>query len=315
MTKGADYSVSTYPFRFIPTGWSVSAVTKALRCSSCVDRRRFVPEFYEKNEVWLDYPRWNTTETDSMGNEKRVRADVTSVSHATLLHIRSRVMSDAQVALPDTVSPEGKQMSNDPKSESDDEQQSRGGGGFATYRPNIRLSDRATQDRKGRMKQQGSEMLDAFSEGLSLSLVNEVGEILVDIYREATSDIPMAQAVLSSPSGREAAKAFTAVLLHTGARQTDLLPQAEYIALACQKQMTASTFTLAGPRLNGLRKHFMRLAQIGEKTAPAAVRARVEDTSEEELSERYAQLQAEAEELRERLAEVEAKSKAKAAKK
>lgn len=142
-----------------------------------------------------------------------------------------------------------------------------------------------------RIKQQGAHIGSAAGMGMQLAMVNEVGESLVDLAKEAFSDIPAMELALAHPDGRELAKFLMAFLVHTAAEQTDLLPNSDGVARACELQFTASTMTLMGPRLKKIRKHIQGLARVGKRLEPIEKRMRnkkrmrvEDDLTEEEVA-------------------------------
>lgn len=160
--------------------------------------------------------------------------------------------------------------------------------------------------RKARVKQQAKEAAGAVGLGLQLAAANEAGEILVDMAKELAKDVPALQLALAHPDGREVAKLLMAFMVQTMAEQTNVVPQADAVATACKLQMTASSFTLVGPRLNKLRKHFTKLGRVGSAAAvtagvagAGAVHARVsEGDAEDDLRDELEELKAEIAELR-----------------
>jgi len=161
--------------------------------------------------------------------------------------------------------------------------------------------------RKARVKQQAKEAAGAVGLGLQLAAANEAGEILVDMAKELAKDVPALQLALAHPDGREVAKLLMALVVQTMAEQTNVVPQADAVATACKLQMTASSFTLVGPRLNKLRKHFVKLGRVGSAAAvtagvagAGALHARVSegDDAEDDLRDELDELKAEIAELR-----------------
>jgi len=132
------------------------------------------------------------------------------------------------------------------------------------------------------VKKQAIETAQAVGMGMQLAAANEAGEILVDLASELFSDNQMAQLMLKHPDGRELAKMLMAMLLQTGAEQTNLLPNPEAISHICKLQLTQSTSTLVAPRMKKVRRHLTKLAKLGSTvgaTAGAAgpLRARISD--------------------------------------
>lgn len=160
--------------------------------------------------------------------------------------------------------------------------------------------------RKARVKQQAKEAAGAVGLGLQLAAANEAGEILVDMAKELAKDVPALQLALAHPDGREVAKLLMAFMVQTMAEQTNVVPQADAVATACKLQMAASSFTLVGPRLNKLRKHFVKLGRVGSAAAvtagvagAGALHARVaEGDAEDDLRDELDELKAEIAELR-----------------
>jgi hypothetical protein len=284
----ANKEISQYPFRYIPKGWSVNAQNRALRCDRCVREQKTDPSFVAANDVWVDYP-----EPQYRGDSAAVQVTVRHHHSPLRREIPHRVaqptLQDAydqenEIAMPDT-----EEIQEVPE----------------TRREAARRLGHET--RTDRMKRQAKQVGGAVGQGLALAAANEAGEVFVDIAKELTSELPMMQLALEHPDGREVAKVLVALMLHTATEQTNVIPQGEFIGEACKLQMTASTFTLVGPRLNRVRKHLTKLAKIGEQTSTGVVRARVETEDEES----YAELEAELEAMKAQLAEMKAE-KAKA---
>jgi hypothetical protein len=272
----ATYEISQYPFRYIPAGWSVNAQTRALRCSDCRSRDQTAPTFYEQNEVWVDHP--DPSAYDRCAKEARVTKRRLSSPDVHNLHsARTPAHTHARDQEPAMITEESEM-------------------------PEIAETPARKPARTDRLKTQGKEVASAFADGLVFASVNETGEILVDMAKELFEDVPVLQLALAHPEGREAAKLLMATALHTATSQTDIVPQGAFIGEACKKQMTISTFMLAAPRFNKVRKHLQKLAKIGERTASNAVQARVEPHTDEELAEAYAEMEAELNEMKAKLA-------------
>lgn len=114
---------------------------------------------------------------------------------------------------------------------------------------------------------QATALGSAVALGGKLALVDEIGEIMVDIAREFGKDNMLIAGALSDETGREFVKAFGAFLLHSGCTYSDFVPHADKVKYAAELQITASSETLLKPRMKDLRKLFGRLAEIGEKAA------------------------------------------------
>jgi uncharacterized protein YdbL (DUF1318 family) len=137
---------------------------------------------------------------------------------------------------------------------------------------------------------------------------------MIDIAKELAKDMPMISLALSHPDGAELAKLLVAITIHSGTVHTDLIPKSEFVGHAAQLQMTASSMALIQPRLKSLRKHFLKLAEVGEQVA--GFQARVE-TEEEELERLAAEEEVERElaEMKDEIAPKANGRKKKAAKK
>lgn len=161
------------------------------------------------------------------------------------------------------------------------------------------------------VKKQAVETAQAVGMGMQLAAANEAGEILVDLASELFSDNLMAQAMLKHPDGRELAKMLMAMLLQTGAEQTNMLPNPEAISHICKLQLTQSTSTLVAPRLKKVRRHLTKLAKLGNTVGAAAdaaspLRARVSDDLDDldDVREQNAVLQEQLKLMREEMDEI-----------
>ena len=265
-TSSADYEISKYPHRYIPTGWSVNATNRALRCRNCRHQDKTEPVFANPHEVWVDHI--DPHGAYEVRDKARITTKRTSPTDRHLIH-------NHQVHV--------QQLPQE------------------TLMPETETDTDSKKTRGARLKKQGKDVAGAFGAGLQLAAANEAGEVLVDIAKELTDDLPMMQIALAHPDGREVAKVIMALMLHTATEQTDIVPQGEFIGEACKLQMTASSFTLIAPRMNKVRKHLQKLAKIGERASSSAVRARVETHTDEEMEEAYAELEAELAGLKERM--------------
>jgi hypothetical protein len=287
LTADADHEISAYPFRYIPARWSVGS-DHALRCAGCTRAERYEPEFFHRNDVLLyqedrygdgpsfyvrTYPR-QIPQTD---NKITLNTDRTTDDKITL---------NTEAAMPN---PFRKPKENEMNNDNDNNPAS------TTNRRR-----RAPVTRKDRLKGQARDVGGAVGLGIQLAAANEAGEVMVDIAKELTSELPAVQVMLEHEDGRELAKLIVALMLHTGTSQIDVIPQGALIGKACELQMTASSFQLIGPRLNKLRKHFTKLAKIG---AGVTGDVTTEGYTDEELRAAYAEMEEELAELRFRVAE------------
>ena len=167
-----------------------------------------------------------------------------------------------------------------------------------------------------KLRKQGKDIASSVGLGMQLAAANEAGEVLVDIAKEMFADSPMIQLALQSPDGKELAKFLMAVLLQTGAEQTNLLPNSEAIAHICKLQMAASTQSLVAPRMNKLRKQLTKLAKlgtaagaVGEKGKPASIQARFEEDDDDAVEQELEKLKAEMAEMKAAMASSKKKGK------
>jgi hypothetical protein len=148
-----------------------------------------------------------------------------------------------------------------------------------------------------RLQRQATSVGRAVALGGQLALTNEAGDIMVDIAKEMAKDMPMVAIALEHPDGREVAKLFVALMLHTATVHTSLVPKSDFVGRAAELQMTASSMTLLQPRLKALRGHFLKLAEVGEQVAEfSSAQARVE--TDEELAEAEAEVERELAEMK-----------------
>jgi hypothetical protein len=290
--SNADKQISEYPFRFIPRRWSLEAKTQGLRCEHCTRDQKIEPEFYNKNDVWMQeeeagYHRHNETKITLTTVRRDQRVHREDVQHKTTVALDEiNVDRDDKGALFYTDGAGRRYVLEEQEMEETETEET------------------VVKTRGQRLKKQGREVGSAFGAGLQLAAANEAGEILVDIAKELTSELPMAQLALDHPDGREVAKVLVALMLHTGVSQTNIIPQGAFIGEACKLQMTASSFTLLAPRLNKMRKHLTALAKIGEQAAEAqGVQVRV--YTQDEMDDAYAEMEAELQSLKARMAEAE----------
>lgn len=184
--------------------------------------------------------------------------------------------------------------------------------GIGTGRWSLRTEEDEKEKRKMSLKEQGKEAMGAVGQGMKLAVANEAGEVLVDIAKELTAEMPAMQLMLQHQDGKEIAKLLMALLIQTGAEQTDMIPDSEFVAEACKLQMTAASYTLVGPRLNKLRKHFTKLAKVGARASGKVLtdteaRARIADDLdiEEEFAEMRAEMAEEMQKLKKLRAELQ----------
>lgn len=118
-----------------------------------------------------------------------------------------------------------------------------------------------------KMKDQMSELGGALAEGGKLAVIDEGGEIFIDIVREVAKDSPLLQMALETDDGKAVAKLLAAVCLHSVASYSTILPKPHLIKRVAQAQITVSSLKLLQPRLKRLRKHFEKLVGLGEQLA------------------------------------------------
>lgn len=274
----ARHQIFHYPHRYIPERWSVNAHNRALRCDQCVDRDRTEPQFYRKQESWIDY-----------GHGRSRLGDPTRPDRVTTVHPAARTAAfsnDICRAPPPEPATIQENSSMDEVEET---------------------AEAPAPGRKQRFVEQSKSAGQAIGDGLKMSFANQGGETLLDIANEMAGDVPLVKAALEHPEGREILKGFTAYLLDIGASQTDLVP--EEVSAVCRDQLRASTLFLLTPKMGVLRKHLLRLAKIGregiaEDGLPRPVKARIED--DDETRAKYDELLAETNSLRAELAELRA---------
>lgn len=289
----AEKQISHYPMRYVPIGWSTSSSDKGLRCGTCTAQQKVHPEFALNNEVWMtakspDRYSSHPGEGETYHIVKVVRNPVPiTVTHAAKV---APIYTDATaVATQKEINMEHPEETDD----RDDEEVA------AMRRPR---HVNKILNRRSRFRQQAAAVGDALALGGKLALANEAGDIMIDIAKEMAKDMPMVAMALEHPDGREIAKMLVALSIHSATVHTSLVPQSEFVGEAAKLQLSASSMALLQPRLKALRKHFLKLAEVGEQMA--AVQARVE--SEEEVAEREA---AEAE-VEAELADMKAETKA-----
>lgn len=111
-----------------------------------------------------------------------------------------------------------------------------------------------------------STLKDEFFDGIKEAAVEEGADSLIDIVMEGTEDMPMVQAMLNSPDGREFAKLFAALALFF-VSATDMVPgiRNEKLREVQRIIMKSTGRNLAKPRFKKLSKMFIRLAKAAMK--------------------------------------------------
>lgn len=131
-----------------------------------------------------------------------------------------------------------------------------------------------------RLRTQVGELGNAFAEGAKLAVVDEGGEIFIDIAKEVGKDSPIVLAMLEHEDGKALAKLIAAISIHSIASHTPMLPKPAFMKKIAEAQITVSSLKLIGPRLHRLRKHFEKLVGLGEQLValetPAALPEGVE---------------------------------------
>lgn len=231
----ADLCISEYPFYFIPGDWSLDQSTGAVRCQYCTKNHE-TDSVYEP-DANLKY---------FHEHEVRLQFNRGGLSIPQMI-IKRRPAQP--LPLFDEVFPK----KEGPMTTADDTKI----GGI-------------TPPKKSKVRKHAENAGGAVGLGLTLAGVNEGGEIMLDIAHELSADIPMLQGLLETPQGREMAKFLVAAGIQAGCIYGgDFIPKAEFVGKIAGRQMTASTFLVAGPVMNKLRKHFQKLAGIGEKLIEA----------------------------------------------
>lgn len=121
------------------------------------------------------------------------------------------------------------------------------------------------QDEESKSKEQLKELGSAFALAGELGIVNEGGEIMLDIAKEITKDVPLVPMILEHPDGRELAKIGTAITLQSLAIHTKLIPKSHLVRRIASRQIAASGFLLIKDRLRSVGKYLEQLAGLGEK--------------------------------------------------
>lgn len=296
----ATKQVSSYPMSYVPPGWSTSSRDKGLRCDTCTQDQKVHPEFALNNEVWM------TVKSPDQYSNNQGRSETYSITKVSRQFMRVEVQNAARqptytevAELTAALQPqqEERRMEEEPEEEEIEEQPDR-----RPRRNGRRLRGRRT---RSRLRHQAAEIGSAVALGGKLALANEAGDIMVDIAKEVAKDMPMVAMALEHPDGREIAKMLVALSVHSATVHTSLVPQAEFVGEAAKLQMSASSMALLQPRLKALRKHFLKLAEVGEQMS--SLQARVE--SDEEAEEREAAEAEVEEELADMKADVATKSK------
>jgi hypothetical protein len=126
-------------------------------------------------------------------------------------------------------------------------------------------TETATQTLGDKAKGQLHELGEAASLAMKLAAVDEGGDILLDIAKELSEDLPFMEELLKSREGREFAKLTIALALHSACTYSDLIPKSDAVKGIMGLQVTASSFQLIRPRLKVLRKYVEKLAGLGEQ--------------------------------------------------
>lgn len=114
-------------------------------------------------------------------------------------------------------------------------------------------------------KGQVKSIANAAALGAGLAALDQGGELLLDAAKHFAPSIPVLEKMLADPDGRELAKIIMALLFHTAAAHSELLPKRSAITRVAELQISLSSYKLIGPRLGDLRKLALALADIGEQ--------------------------------------------------
>jgi len=131
---------------------------------------------------------------------------------------------------------------------------------------------------------QAKDVGGALGLGLKLAAVDEVGDLLVDVWREFAKDNPMLLALLSDETGREFVKMTMAFGMQSMTVHTSLIPQSPFVKAAAELQMAASMEALAKPHMKSFRRLVGQMAVVGERMAEAQGGA-IAETSAAEVVE------------------------------
>jgi hypothetical protein len=150
--------------------------------------------------------------------------------------------------------------------------------------------DNDGSSRKDRVMDQGKKLGRAFGEGVALAAADQTGELLLDLVQKYAGAVPVLSTLLESQEGREFAKLSMALLVHTMANQTDLLPHSELIEKLTEEQIKLSTYKVIVPQLSILRQFAVDLsvkqnefAGLVNQQLPGVKSQLVEDISEAEV--------------------------------
>lgn len=268
----AVVSISEYPFRFIPENWHTESRTKALRCPKCVDSKTFQPDFYAKYEAHVSQGTEGSIPHLLVKPRERMWMDGAQMDDHEMEASRGRLAGAEDVAR------SGREARRAVAHTAGEERMA-----------DAEMGEVSSKDFKARAKDHFTEAGGALAMGLKLAAVNEGGEILLDIAKEIGKDVPMVEAMLESPEGRELAKLIAAFTVSGMCTYTDFVPKKEIVQDMMAMQMTVSGFQLAAPRMKVIRQKLQSLAGIGEKLGDigenAGIRARVSEDEEPETEE------------------------------
>lgn len=149
---------------------------------------------------------------------------------------------------------------------------------------NEKTQVRATMDRKERVFDQSKAVGNAILAGAGLAVADQTGELLLDLASKMAKDLPFLTPMLESPEGREFIKFTLALILHTLAHQTDLLPKSDLISKATEKQMELSSYKVIAPQLGVLRKFAMDFAEKDEMAELKNVGNKLANTMEKPVA-------------------------------
>ncbi len=129
------------------------------------------------------------------------------------------------------------------------------------------------ETRKERLKTQARAAGEAMAFGAGMVVVDQAGELFLNVARLYADRAPLIKTALESETGRELLKLAGALVLQTMVHQTDALPYAKGFEKLAELQLASSSNKLIAPHIGDLRQlteAFMGLGKAMEEgTLPA----------------------------------------------
>ena len=103
------------------------------------------------------------------------------------------------------------------------------------------------------------EIFKSIQTGLVQASVDEAGEFLLDLFKDAMDDDGITELILSTPDGRQFAKSSTALVLMAACEYTDMIPYEEKVRKICAVTLQNGSRELAAPRIKMIRERIGKI--------------------------------------------------------